>query len=145
MTVYIDDADDTEEGEFKRNNRTYFLFRMIADTEDELHAMAKKFNLLTVSFDGDVYHVNSGKRRDLVNAGAKEVSDKVMSMMIANLYFGDDIGDAETCWVIARQRHRRVDAIGTPQAIAPRKGRSRRSPHAAQARFTQDVSCTGPR
>ena len=54
MTVYIDDADDTEEGTFERNDHTYFLFRVIADTEDELHAVAKKHKFLSVSFDGDV-------------------------------------------------------------------------------------------
>lgn len=32
MTVYIDDADETEEGEFVRHDRTYHLFRMIAES-----------------------------------------------------------------------------------------------------------------
>ena len=94
MTVYIDDADETEEGEFVHNDRHYFLFRIIADTEDELHAMAKKIpNLVSEAFDGDVYHITAGKRATLVALGAKEVNDKVISMMLANLYLGDEMGD----------------------------------------------------
>lgn len=66
MSVYVDEA----VWPFGR----MIMCHMMADTEDELHAMADALGLRREWFQGDHYDISKGKRREAVKLGALEVS-----------------------------------------------------------------------
>lgn len=109
--VFIDDLDKHEEGNFEHRDRLYVLFRMICEDENQLHEVAEKMGCPEQAYDGTVYFMSSGKRTDLVRIGATEIDDKTMTCMIFNLWCGDRMGDATTCWKHARERHCRIDSV----------------------------------
>lgn len=68
MTVYVDDARNPL-GRMK-------MCHMLADTDDELHAMAASLGLRLSYFQGDHYDIALSKRKLAVKLGAKEVSSR---------------------------------------------------------------------
>lgn len=66
MTVYVDNM----KAEFGR----MIMCHMIADTEDELHAMADKIGVARRWFQGDHYDIAQTKRALAVRAGAVEIT-----------------------------------------------------------------------
>lgn len=80
MTVYVDDMKAT----FKpshRPGRTYIMSHMIADTEDELHAMAAAIGVARKWFQGDHYDITQSKRALAINLGAVAITLRELAMM----------------------------------------------------------------
>ncbi len=74
MTVYVDDMYLYPMGEFKRGPRTYKMSHMIADTAEELHAMADRIGVARRWFQdkasGPHYDITMTKRREAIAADA---------------------------------------------------------------------------
>lgn len=77
MTVYIDDMYLYDMGKFYQMKMSH----MIADTEDELHALAKKIGLKRSWYQGDHYDVAKGKRDLAIKHGAVPVSLRDLARM----------------------------------------------------------------
>lgn len=65
MTVYVDDP--------KHRYGRMVMCHMLADTEEELHAMADAIGVRRKWFQGDHYDICMVMRRQAVQMGAKEV------------------------------------------------------------------------
>jgi hypothetical protein len=64
MTVYVDDMFKVPMGEFQTaSGRVYKMSHMIADTEEEMHAMADKIGVKRGWYQGDHYDVTMTKRK----------------------------------------------------------------------------------
>jgi hypothetical protein len=70
MTVYVDDMHKHPMGRFRRMKMSH----MIADTEEELHAMASKIGVARKWFQGDHYDVCLSMRAKAVSLGAQEIT-----------------------------------------------------------------------
>ena len=95
MTVYVDDM----RAPFKpahRTGRTYVMCHMIADTDDELHAMADKIGVARKWFQGDHYDIALTSRAKAVAAGARELTKRQLSAMAMLRRWGAPMGDPET-------------------------------------------------
>lgn len=75
MTVYVDDMFKYPMGEFRRMKMSH----MMADTDDELHAMAQRIGLKREWFQGDHYDVSITVRQKAVAAGAVEITLREMA------------------------------------------------------------------
>lgn len=82
MTVYVDDM----AAPFKPAHapgRTYVMCHMMADTEDELHAMADKIGVARRWFQrvrsGNHYDITKSKRQIAVASGAVEITTREMA------------------------------------------------------------------
>lgn len=70
MTVYVDDMYRYPMGRFRRMKMSH----MIADTEEELHAMAARIGVARRWYQGDHYDICMSKRQQAVAAGAVEIT-----------------------------------------------------------------------
>jgi hypothetical protein len=73
MTVYVDDM----KVQFKSKNRpdrTYVMSHMIADTEEELHAMAVKIGIAHKWHHGDHYDITQEQRALAIKDGARAIT-----------------------------------------------------------------------
>lgn len=70
MSVYVDDMFDLPMGRYRRMKMSH----MIADTEDELHAMADTIGVARRWHQGDHYDVCMSKRKLAIAAGAVPVT-----------------------------------------------------------------------
>lgn len=77
MTVYVDDMYLYPMGQFGRMKMSH----MIADTEDELHAMAAKIGVARKWYQGDHYDIAISKRQLAIAAGAKAITLRELSAM----------------------------------------------------------------
>ncbi|ADE12192.1 DUF4031 domain-containing protein [Sideroxydans lithotrophicus] len=68
MTVYVDDM--------RAPYGRMIMCHMIADTAEELHAMADKIGVARRWYQGDHYDICRAKRAQAVQLGAKEVSSR---------------------------------------------------------------------
>ena len=59
--------------------RNMKMSHMIADTEEELHAMADKIGLKRKWYQGDHYDVSYGLRQKAIEFGAKELTMRELS------------------------------------------------------------------
>ncbi len=66
MSVYVDDM--------RAALGRMVMCHMIADTDEELHAMAEKIGVLQKWYQGDHYDICLAKRKLAVSAGAIELS-----------------------------------------------------------------------
>lgn len=101
MTVYV----DTMRAKYGR----MIMCHMLADTDDELHAMADRIGVARKWFQGDHYDIATSKRDLAVKAGAREISWRQASFMATNRRAGDAMGTpetAETIWNARRDRRR---------------------------------------
>jgi hypothetical protein len=80
MTVYVDDMYKYPMGRFKRMKMSH----MIADTDDELHAMAEKIGVKKEWFQGDHYDVAMFVRKKAIELGAIPISLKTLACMTNN-------------------------------------------------------------
>ena len=78
MTVYVDDMFRYPMGKFHRMKMSH----MVADTEDELHAMADKIGVARRWYQGDHYDIAMSKRTLALENGAKEISWRELGMMM---------------------------------------------------------------
>lgn len=84
MTVYVDDMHTSSLGHFGRMK----MCHMIADTDDELHAMADKIGVARKWFQhpgtpGRHYDIAMSKRALAVRSGAVEITMKECALMCA--------------------------------------------------------------
>jgi len=79
MTVYVDDMFKYPMGEFRRMKMSH----MIADTEEELHAMAAAIGVARRWFQGDHYDISMGRRDMAIARGAVPINLKVLARMVA--------------------------------------------------------------
>lgn len=75
MTVYVDDM--------KAPYRRMIMCHMIADTDEELHAMADRIVVARRWFQGDHYDICLAKRRLAVGCGAVEITRRQLGTMVA--------------------------------------------------------------
>ena len=77
MTVYVDDMYLHAMGKFGRMKMSH----MIADTEDELHAMARRIGIARKWYQGDHYDVAMNKRELAISFGAKAITLRECGVM----------------------------------------------------------------
>ena len=81
MTVYVDDMHTTDMGRYRRMKMSH----MIADTDEELHAMADRIGIARRwhqdNGSGSHYDVALSKRALAVAAGAVEIPLRTLAMM----------------------------------------------------------------
>jgi hypothetical protein len=77
VTVYIDDMHRYPMGRFGRMKMSH----MIADTEDELHAMAARIGIARKWHQGDHYDVSKSRRELAIQYGAKPVTMRELAAM----------------------------------------------------------------
>jgi hypothetical protein len=70
MTVYVDDMFKLPMGRFGRMRMSH----MIADTDEELHAMARRIGVARKWFQGDHYDICLSKRYLAIENGAVPIS-----------------------------------------------------------------------
>jgi hypothetical protein len=96
MSVYVDDM----RARFGR----LVMCHMIADSDDELHAMADRIGVARKWHQGDHYDIALSKRAIAVAAGAREITLRQCSRMAMNRRCGWPMGTPETCEAIALER-----------------------------------------
>jgi hypothetical protein len=92
MTVYVDDMYRHPIGRFGRMKMSH----MIADTDDELHAMADKIGVMRRWFQGDHYDISITKRELAIQHGARAITLKQCACMAALRKRGLPMGDPVT-------------------------------------------------
>lgn len=80
MTVFVDDMKASFQPAHAPGRR-YVMCHMIADQEEELHAMADKIGVARKWYQGDHYDITQSKRALAVKAGAIEISLRELSKM----------------------------------------------------------------
>lgn len=92
MSVYVGDMHKYPMGQFGRMKMSH----MIADTDEELHAMARRLGLRRDWFQGDHYDIAISKRALAVQYGAVEVTLKQLACMASLRKAGHPMGDPNT-------------------------------------------------
>ena len=92
MTVYVDDMHRYAMGQFGRMKMSH----MIADSEEELHAMADKIGVARHWYQGDHYDIAISKRTLAIANGAVAVTLKQLACMSALQKRGLPMGPPET-------------------------------------------------
>lgn len=90
--VFVDDMYRYPMGKFRRMKMSH----MIADTEEELHAMAKRVGVARRWYQGDHYDVSMSMRTEALALGAVPITLRQLSCMAALRRFGFPMGDPET-------------------------------------------------
>lgn len=91
MTVYVDDM----KADFNPSHapgRKYVMCHMIADTEEELHAMADNIGVLRKWYQGDHYDITQSKKVLAIKAGAVPITLRQLSCMAMNKRKGKPLG-----------------------------------------------------
>lgn len=78
MTVYVDDMHEHAIGRFGRMKMSH----MIADTEEELHAMADRIGVQRRWYQGDHYDIAKSKRWLAIAEGARPITLKQLAAMM---------------------------------------------------------------
>ena len=92
MTVYVDDM----KAEFQSRHapgRRYVMSHMIADTDDELHAMADKIGVARKWFQRDHYDITQSKKALAIKHGARAITLRELAYMANNRRAGYPMGD----------------------------------------------------
>jgi hypothetical protein len=79
MTVYVDNARRFRKA---KSGHTYILSHMMADTADEMHAMALQLGLTRRYCQGDYYEVIQKQRRVALSLGAVELSEAELARRV---------------------------------------------------------------
>lgn len=112
MTVYVDNM--------RANYGRMIMCHMVADTDEELHAMADRIGVARRWFQDKSssphYDIALSKRELAVAAGAVEVDVKTLAMMCGNWRATGVLGDPETAAAVwwARKNARR-DPVARPE------------------------------
>lgn len=119
MTVYVDDMHLDPMGQFGRMK----MCHMIADTDEELHAMADRIGVARRWFQkpgqwNRHYDIASSKRALAVAAGAVEITMRQSACMCACRRYGAGLGDPAT----ARERRDALIAGAKAARFAVEKG-----------------------
>ena len=78
MTIYVDDMYRSAMGRFGRMKMSH----MIADSDDELHAMADKIGVARKWFQGNHYDISMSKRVEAIRHGAVPISLRELAQMV---------------------------------------------------------------
>jgi hypothetical protein len=113
MTVYVDDMAAPYKPKH-RSGRTYVMCHMIADTEDELHAMAGKIGVARRWYQGDHYDIAKSTRARAVAYGAVEITLRQLAIMAMNRRRGKPLGTPREAQAAIDQKWR--DAGREPPA-----------------------------
>jgi len=105
MTVYVDDMYLYPMGQYGRMKMSH----LIADTDDELHAMADKIGVARKWFQGDHYDIAISKRELAIACGAVAITLKQCACMAALKRRGQPMGDPATA--IERRTALRAPAV----------------------------------
>jgi len=105
MAVYVDNM----RASLKVAGRNYVMCHMLADTDDELHAMADRIGIdrrywqAPPKVSASHYDITQTKRALAVKAGAIEVSMQQLAAMAASRRVRGFLGDPNQalCWYIA--------------------------------------------
>lgn len=100
MTVYVDDMYKFAIGKYGRMRMSH----MIADTEEELHQMAKTIGLDLNHFQGDHYDVCMAYRDKALKAGASSITMRQCAAMNRLKRWGLEMGDPKTAEKRIRER-----------------------------------------
>jgi hypothetical protein len=92
MTVYVDDMHRYAMGNYGRMRMSH----MIADTDDEVHAMAARIGVARKWYQGDHYDICRSMREKAVKAGAVEITIRQLGAMARLKKFGLPMGEPET-------------------------------------------------
>ena len=106
MTVYVDDMYKYPMGQFRRMKMSH----MIADTEEELHEMARKIGVARKWYQGDHYDICLSKRAKAVAQGAQEVTQKQLGCMVGKRRRTGELGSPASAevWFKRLVRIRRI-------------------------------------
>jgi hypothetical protein len=96
MTVYVDDM----KASFGRMK----MCHMIADSEEELHAMADRIGVARKWYQGDHYDIALTKRTLAVEAGAVELPMRVLASMAIRRRLTGEIGSPDDALAWSRRR-----------------------------------------
>lgn len=114
MTVYVDDMHKTDLGRLGRMK----MCHMIADTDEELHAMADRIGvarkwLQKPGTERRHYDIATSKRALAVKAGAIEITLRQASAMVARRRATGELGDPATAeqWHRAHLAARQVERV----------------------------------
>lgn len=105
MTVYVDNHYLFPSSSFRGMRMSH----MIADTEDELHALAASIGMKRAWYQGDHYDVGLSKRRLAIQRGAVEITWRLCAVLCANRRETGELGDpatAEDKWREIYQRRK---------------------------------------
>lgn len=80
------------------------MSHMVADTEEELHAMADKISLQRKWYQGDHYDVSLSLRKRAVEHGAREIELRTLACMCAIRRETGKLGDPETAVAIRQSK-----------------------------------------
>lgn len=103
MTVYVDNM-QAKYSPKHRPGVVYVMSHMIADTDEELFAMAAKIGVAKRWHQGDHFDVTQSRRELAIQYGAVEITWRVCSMMTMNRRMGYPMGTPETAEEIAKKR-----------------------------------------
>lgn len=96
MTVYVDDMYLLPMGSYGQMKMSH----LVADTEEELHAMADKIGVARRWFQkkasGDHYDIALSKRGLAVKYGAVEITTRTLALMCSNRRHTGELGDPAT-------------------------------------------------
>lgn len=92
MTVYVDNMYEFKYGQYGRMKMSH----MIADTEDELHAMAAKVGVARRWYQGDHYDICMSKREQAIKLGAIPVCVRTLSSMVMLAKYGEPMAPHDT-------------------------------------------------
>lgn len=108
MTVFVDDMHRYPIGLYRPRGGSYVLkmSHMIADTDEELHAMAARIGVARRWFQDDHYDVCLAKRKLAVTAGAVEITYRQCGLMSANRRAVGSLGDPATARAVWAARRR---------------------------------------
>lgn len=108
MTVYVDDM-AAEYMPPHAPGRRYVMSHMIADTLEELHAMADKIGVARKWFQkGDHYDITQSKKKLAIKHGARLITWRQLATMSMNRRMGYEMGTPETAEAIAQRRRKRM-------------------------------------
>lgn len=92
MAIYVDDMHRFAMGRYRGMKMSH----MIADTDEELHAMADRIGVARRHHQGDHYDICLAKRSLAIAAGAIEVTTKQLACMVSLRKYGQPMGDPLT-------------------------------------------------
>lgn len=81
MVCYVDDMQAAYQPAHN-SARKYIMSHMIADTEEELHAMAKRIGVARRWYQGDHYDITQSKKVLAIQYGAKAITMRELGRMV---------------------------------------------------------------
>ena len=114
MTVFVDDMDAAYTPPHVTGRR-YVLSHMIADTDAELFAMARKIGVARKWYQGDHFDITKSKKALAIKLGAKLIPYRTLAAMANNRRAGLGLGSPDTAEAVMRKRLRARVPAKTPK------------------------------